>query len=150
MSGYVLHVELHAGKDFPIHGDHGQAHAVVMDLMSKCHLLNKGYQLFTDNFYTKPVHAQMLSDGDTLLTGMIQVNTKDLPPLPSKLEVGECEKRSQRKPVLMLSTSEMAGFVEVRTGAGVLKRKPHCIAAYNRFMGGVDLGDRKIYRKIYH
>ena len=130
VSGYVLHVELYAGKDFPIHGDHGQAHAVVMDLMSKCHLLNKGYHLFTDNFYTKPVLAQMLSDADTMLTGTIRANSKGLPPLPSKLEVGECvnyrqrdmllvafrEKRSQRKPVLMLSTSEAAGFVEVPCG----------------------------------
>ena len=48
-SGYVLHVELYAEKDFPIHSDMRQAHGVVMDLMRKGNLLNKGYHLYTDN-----------------------------------------------------------------------------------------------------
>ena len=55
------------------------------------------------------------------------------------------EKKSQRKPVLMLSTSEAAGIVNVRTAAGIVKPKPLCIAAYNRYMGGVDISDRKVY-----
>ena len=50
VSGYVLHVELYAGKDFPIRSDPGQAHAVVVDLMTKDNLLNKGYHLFTITF----------------------------------------------------------------------------------------------------
>ena len=55
------------------------------------------------------------------------------------------EKKSQRKPVLMLSTSEAAGMMLVRTAAGVVKQKPKCIAAYNKYMGGVDISDRKVY-----
>ena len=54
------------------------------------------------------------------------------------------EKRSQRKPVLMLSTATAAGMTEVHTGAGINKQKPKCIAAY-KYMGEVDLRDRKIY-----
>ena len=50
LSGYVLHVELYAGKDFPVQCEMGQAHGVVMDLLQKANLLNKGYHLFTDNF----------------------------------------------------------------------------------------------------
>ena len=50
VSGYVIHVELYAGKDFPVPCEMGQAHGVVMDLMQKANLLNKGYHLFTDNF----------------------------------------------------------------------------------------------------
>ena len=60
LSGYVLHVELYAGKDFPLPCEMGQAHGVVMDLMQKANLLNKGYHLFTDNIYTKPVLDQVL------------------------------------------------------------------------------------------
>ena len=41
LSGYVLHVELYEGKDFTIRSDMGQAHAVVVDLLSKVDLLNK-------------------------------------------------------------------------------------------------------------
>ena len=47
ISGYVLHIELCAGKDFPLHS--GQAHAVVTTLMEKAALLDKGHHLFTDN-----------------------------------------------------------------------------------------------------
>ena len=159
LSGYVLHVELYAGKDFTIRSDMGQTHAVVVDLMSKADLLNKGYHLFTDNFYTKPVLAQELAKSKTLLTGTIRGNSRGLPPLPTKMAIGQVlnyrcqdmllvafrEKKSQRKPVLMLSTCEGAGMKEVRTAAGILKQKPKCVAAYNKYMGGVDISDRKIY-----
>ena len=149
-SGYVLHVELYAGKDFPIHSDMGQAHDIIMDLMRKANLLNKGYHLFTDNFYTKPALATTLMQAGTLLTGTVQGNSRGLPTLPTKMDVGEVlnyhrqgmllvafrEKHSQRKPVLMLSTATAAGMTEVHTGAGLDKQKPKCIAAYNKYMGG--------------
>ena len=124
-SGYVLHIELYAGKDFPIRSEHGQAHSVVMDLMRKCHLLSKGYHLFTDNFYTKPLLARILDTEGTLLTGTVRSNSKGLPAIPAKLNVGQMvqfrdgnslvvafrEKKSQRKPVLMLSTSEVVAKI---------------------------------------
>ena len=47
--------------------------------------------------------------------------------------------------MLILSTSEAAGMVQVRTAASVIKLKPKCIAAYNKYMGGVDISDRKVY-----
>ena len=56
MTGYVMHVELYAGKDFPIRSDMGKAHGVVMDLMRKAYVLDKGYQLFTDS--THMYHAK--------------------------------------------------------------------------------------------
>ena len=37
----------------------GQAHGVVMNLMQKATLLNKGYDIFTDNLFTKPVLVQV-------------------------------------------------------------------------------------------
>ena len=45
----------------------------------------------------------------------------------------------------MLSTGTAVGMMNVTTGAGVVKRKPVCIIAYNKYMGGVDISDRKIY-----
>lgn len=68
-NGYVYHMELYAGKDFDIRHDEGQAHGVVMTLMRKSQLLNKGYHLYTDNFYTKPHLAEVLHQNDTYLTG---------------------------------------------------------------------------------
>ena len=52
------------------------------------------------------------------------------------------EKRSQRKPVLMLSTATAAGTVPVRPAAGRDKDKPKCVDLYNKY---VDISDRKIY-----
>ncbi|KAI0218363.1 hypothetical protein LSAT2_029928 [Lamellibrachia satsuma] len=129
-SGYVIHVELYAGKDFPIESDMGQAHGVVMDLMRKSDLLNKGYHLFTDNYYTKPALAEVLCGDGTLLTGTVRANSKGLPVLPTKLQVGQCL-NFRRKDTLVVAFRE--------------KRKPKCVVDYNRYMVGVDLSDRKIY-----
>ena len=56
------------------------------------------------------------------------------------------ETKSQRKPVLMLSTCAASGVGQVQTAAGLLKQKPKCVAAYNPYMGDVDINDRKIYQ----
>ena len=132
MTGYVLQVELYAGKDLPIHNDMGQAHAVVMELLREANVLNKGYNLFTDNFYTKPVLANEPSAANTLLTGTVRHNSRSVPVLPGRLDIGGSvnyrsgdmllvawrEKKSQKKPVLMLSTSkcelELAGSSWIR------------------------------------
>ena len=66
-----------------------------MDLMRKCHLLNKGYHLFTDNFYTKPLLARILDTEGTLLTGTVRSNSKGLPAIPAKLN--EAEKFVEKK-----------------------------------------------------
>ena len=56
------------------------------------------------------------------------------------------ETKSQRKPVLMLSTCAASGVGQVQTAAGLLKQKPKCVAAYYPYMGDVDINDRKIYQ----
>ena len=142
----------------------GQAHAVVMKLLREANVLNKEYHLFTDNFYTKPVLANEPSAANTLLTGTVRHNSRGLPVRPGRLDIGGSvnyrsgdmllvawwEKKSQKKPVLVLSTSEGAGMKEVRTGAGRLKLKPNSVIAYNKYMGGVDHSDRKIYVSAEH
>ena len=105
VSGYVLHVKLYAGKDCPIRSDQGQAHGVVVDLMTKANLLNKGYHLFTDNFYTKPVLAQTLWDAGTLLTGTIRGNPRGLPLVPTKMDVAEV-KNYRREGMLLVAFRE--------------------------------------------
>ena len=45
----------------------------------------------------------------------------------------------------MLSTNAAAGVSDVRTAAGLMKRKSNSIIDYNKYMVGVDLSDRKIY-----
>ena len=92
----------------------------------------------------------------TLLTGTVHVNSKGLPPLATKMNVGKIVNywrqgvlivafREKGKPVLMLSTAAAAGTVAVRTAAGRDKDKLKCVDLYNRHMWGVDISDRKIY-----
>ena len=50
-NGYIYHVELYAGKDFDIRHEEGQSHGVVMTLMEKSGLLNKGYHLYRQLLY---------------------------------------------------------------------------------------------------
>ena len=54
-NGFVMHVEIYAGKDIDLHQDEGdgQAVAVVKRLLSEACVLNKGFKIYTDNFYTK-------------------------------------------------------------------------------------------------
>ena len=111
-NGLVVHMELYAGKDFDVHREEGLAIDVVKDLCRKSRILNKGYMLFTDNFYTKPKLAEFLLENKTTLWGPLRSNSVGLPkgasqqlPVGSskfwrKGEMVTCafrEKKSQRK-----------------------------------------------------
>ncbi|GFR84803.1 PiggyBac transposable element-derived protein 4-like [Elysia marginata] len=140
-NGYVVQVRLYAGKDFDIHHGEGQAFGVVKELMTVSQLLNKGYHLHTDNFYTKPALAEYLLQHKTMLTGTVRVNSKNLPKDRSvRLAAGESkfwrkgemlcvslrEKKSQTKPVLVLTTAHNAE-VEEREIRDKIKKNPTCI-----------------------
>ena len=139
------HVQLYS-----VH-DESQAHSVVMNLMTACGVLNKGYHLFTDNFYTKPRLADVLFAQNTPLTSTIRSNSRGLgdvvkgarPPAGGTLFAcqGEkvCvtfrEKHSQQRPVPCLSTFLNARN-EQREVRGREKTEPAMIFEYNRHMGG--------------
>ncbi|GFO36440.1 PiggyBac transposase uribo2 [Plakobranchus ocellatus] len=161
-NGYLSHVHLYAGKDLDVLREEVQAHAVVRTLMQESQFLNKGYRLFTDNFYTKPKTAEFLFANKTALVGTVRVNSVGMLKnvAKQKLQVGEAkfwrkypsdmlavtfrEKKSQTKPVLAHSTCHDAGM-ETKTIKGKQKTKPVLIFYYNKYMGGVDLSDKKIY-----
>lgn len=160
-SGYVYHLEIYSGKDFTIRGDDGQGSAVVLHLLEESNLLQKGYHLLTDNFYTKVSLAKQLWDKDTLLTGTIRATSRGFPDksFPARMpiqsthylksdQVLACayrDKKTQKKPVMLLSTASTAtDYVFEKRGERRLK--PLLVLAYNRGMGGVDLSDRKLYQ----
>ena len=159
-NGYVNHLEIYAGKELDTRHDEGQAFGVVQRLMTQGHFLNKGYHLYTDNFYTKPKIAEYLYQNRTILTGTVRGNSKGLPQgINQKLGVGEAkfwrlfdtdmlalsfrEKKSQNKPVLLISTNHDA-TLEEKIIRGKTKTKPSAIFDYNKFMGGVDISDKQI------
>ena len=159
-NGYVMHIDIYAGKDIEMHGDDGdgQAVRVVKRLLKESRLLNKGYRVYTDNFYTKPRLADDLLKQKTILTGTVRHNSKKVPEqAKKKLAVGDHiswrrgellltlyrEKKSQTKPVLVLSTGHNA-TTDYVVKRGKVIDKPQMILDYNKHMGGVDISDKMV------
>ncbi|XP_066955684.1 piggyBac transposable element-derived protein 4-like [Macrobrachium rosenbergii] len=150
--GYVFHTDLYSGRDFYASGsEKGLSHTVVMSILEKSRLLNKGYHLVTDNFYTKVPLAEALLENKTSLTGTIRINSKGLPQIlkKEKMKVGEplyvrkgqlltcgVKGKATRKPVYLLSSYAHAENITLQKRHGEVV-KPKVINDYNIGMGGV-------------
>ncbi|XP_053316411.1 piggyBac transposable element-derived protein 4-like [Spea bombifrons] len=157
-TGYTHAFRVYEGKDSyldpPGCPDHlGTSAKIVWDLIFP--LMNKGYHLYVDNFYTSVPLFKLLYCFDTVACGSIKKNRLGFPQRLVRTRLGKGEtsalrqeellalKFKDRKEVCMLSTihDERTVEVSVRGRAGVT-RKPVCIRAYNKHMGGVDLSDQ--------
>ena len=130
--------------------------AVVVDLVSP--LLNKGYHIYVDNFYTSLPLFRYLHDHGTLACGTIRSNRRGFPPQLKEqhLELGETAafrssellaiKYRDKKDVYMLSTihDESTKAVMRRSRQRPRVQKPVAICDYNKYMGGVDRSDQFI------
>ena len=144
---------------------------VVMTLMKP--LLNQGYCLIVDNYYTSPELADILVSNNTDIYGTLRLNQKELPVgmKQEKLRKGEISaytrgkllalKWKDKKDVSLLSSIHNAEMVDVATRTGNIK-KPKVVMDYNNTMGGVDRVDqhlatypttrkrgKKYYKKIF-
>ena len=166
--GYISGYDVYTGKDYdpdPDADDNGHSHGVVMGMMSRAGLLNQGYSLYTDTYYTSPTLCDNLHAEGTALVGTVRTNRKEVPKALklSKLRKGEAIVRQRdnllalkwkdKRDVGMLSTKHSATFsltnrVEQDTGDSIAV--PTCIVDYNKYMGGVDLSDQlsKYYNSI--
>lgn len=132
---------------------------IVAQLCSR--LLNQGYHVFTDSWFSSHRLAEWLLARDTVFTGTVQVN-RGIPAVLRAVQLRPtssafarsgstlaCKfvdtKRSGVKTVHVLDTTGIAGCInEVRTVRGGDEqriRKPVSIATYNRNMGGADRMD---------
>lgn len=174
-SGYVYQFIIYTGKG-TIFDDNYQhlckSSQVVMTLLKP--LLNKGYCLTTDNYYTSPELADILLSHHTDIYGTLKINRKDIPKelQSKKLKRGEiCAyqrgkvciiKWMDKKIVTLLSTIHSPEMVEVASHNNEIKRKPKVVMEYNNTMGGVDRMDqhltsypiikkrgKKYYKKIF-
>lgn len=155
LSGYVWKLIVYRGKGSEIDvTDFGQGTNVVLSLMKD--LLNQGYCVYSDNFYTSPELAMCLNTLKTDLVGTVRSNRKGLPKrlVHGKLKRGDClsavERRRRRmiytrwldkRDVYMLSTKHKLKYVPVlRKGKTTLV--PNIVHDYNKYMGGVDKLDQ--------
>lgn len=141
----------------------GSAYGVVVKLLEMGQYLNKGYHVFVDNFFMSIPLAKFLFSKETYITGTIRRDRKGLPnKMKEKLGVGQQaylrnknmvmlsfrQKKSQTKPVLLLSTKYKANTVELlkkRKNGDVRVKKPDVINKYNMYMGGIDTSDQMLY-----
>lgn len=141
----------------------GLGFTVVKSLLAACNYLQKGYHIFSDNFFTSVNLVKYLYENKTFYTGTVRKTRKDLPgDIKNQLEVGQKkywkkqnvialsyrEKKTQKKPVLLLTSKTVIQDTENmkrRHGREVVENKPATIIEYNKYMGGIDSNDMMLY-----
>ncbi|XP_040289776.1 piggyBac transposable element-derived protein 4-like [Bufo bufo] len=157
-TGYTSAFQVYQGRDSELNPQGcpaglGTNAKVVWELMGP--LLQKGYKLFIDNYYTSIPLFQSLQEANTGACGTFRRNRRGFPQslLAKKLQRGQSDalrsgnllalRYKDRKYVLMLSTIHTEATVPVRErGSTTDKQKPTCILEYNKYMGGTDLSDQ--------
>ena len=168
-SGYIVAFDIYTGKnscldeDICIDSGCTVTTKTVLTLASNAGVLDKGYRIYFDNYYTSPELLDELLCRDTLACGTVRSNRKGLPAAISKakLKPGECCFRRKaindelgpmlalkwcdKRAVYILSTMHSA--MEKPTGkicrtSGNAIYKPTAIVDYTKNMGGVDLSDQ--------
>ena len=143
--GFILRVSMH---------DLGKTAGVVIHLMND--FLDKGYSLFTDNYYNSVGLANYLTKRSTYITGTLRKDRKGNPKSVTKamLKKGEVVWKSQgevvvckwkdKRDVLTISTAHIPEMVNVTNRRGQEKLKPNLIKDYNAFMSGIDRSDQML------
>lgn len=160
-SRYVWNFNLYTGKEITIAPEKGLTHNVVMNLVSG--LENKGYHVYTDNFYSSsPLFRELHLKGFEA-TGTVRSNRKGISKTfqQKTLQKGEvnnevmtgnitCLEWKDKRDVTMMSTRPDTGLVDIKRktraaeqGTEMVK-KPKLIHEYNSHMGGVDISDQLV------
>lgn len=150
LPGYTFKINIYAGKQNEEINVTPQN--VVMNLCQD--LLNKGYSLYTDNWYTSVPLARELLKNETHLIGTLRKNRRHFPKVvvSTKLKKGQfIAKESEdgitvlrwkdKRDVLVLSTKHSTRFVSVAKNNKVMN-KPAIVIDYNKAKGAVDLADQ--------
>ena len=174
-TGYIWNSIIYTGKGTkfnPRYSDYGIATSSVLTLLDP--LLNQGYCLTTDNFYTSPELYDVLLQNRTDAYGTVRPNRRDMPSFfaKKKLKTGEmvawqkgkmmAMRWRDKKDVCLLSTVHTTSTATVHTKRGTDVLKPQVVIDYNKTMGGVDRADqamtfypavrkqqKKYYKKIF-
>ncbi|XP_056419226.1 piggyBac transposable element-derived protein 4-like [Hyla sarda] len=158
ISGYTLKFRVYEGKDSVIEPPEcppslSVSGKIVWDMVYP--LLDKGYHLYMDNFYSSLPLFQCLAARATVACGTIRKNQRGLPkthiaqPLPRGESRALCSnnilllKYKDKRDVLILTSIHGSGSTTVPVrGTSSTVSKPDCILDYNKNMGGVDLSDQ--------
>ena len=152
--GLVLTAEVYGGQGFIDEHNLGQTAAVVLKLMNP--FLNKGYHVFTENYYNSVALTEFLSKQGMYLTGTLRKDRKGNPKAvtAAKLKKGEMiwrikddvsvYKWKDKRDVLTISNTHSPTLIKVANRLGKEKEKPNIVRGYNDFMSGIDRSDQML------
>ena len=152
LSGYCCQFQIYTGRSEGAR-EHGLSYRVVFDLMSN--YLDKGYQLFFDNFYTSLRLVKDLLSRNIPACGTIRVNRGEFPEnfKNEKLEPGKslyikngdimAVHWKDKRDVFVISSFHGNTETNIERHRGKIQ-KPDVIIDYNQNMGGVDKCDQYI------
>lgn len=132
----------------------GQTGAVVIHLMNP--YLDKGYHVFTDNWYNSVPLTKYMTQRKTYISGTLRADRKHLPEevTKKKLKKGEMIFRSSddisvtkwkdKRDVRMISNAFIPELVETVNRHGKSRQKPNIVDIYNQNMSGIDRSDQML------
>jgi hypothetical protein len=153
-TGYVYNMKVYTGQDNQ--GENIAASTKVVIQLAES-LLNKGYSIYTDNWYSSPDLFSRLNTSKTNACGTVKFTRKNMPKLSKKqkMKKGEVFAKSgphnmlalmwmDKKEVKMLSTIHTSKMVNTgkSDNQGNSICKPACVLDYNKYMDGVDRSDQ--------
>ena len=118
-------------------------------------LLDKGYCLYLDNWYTSPKLVDNLFTRKTDVVGTMRTNRKEFPDFVrrARLKKGETiaefrkkhmiMKWKDKRDVVLVSTFHDDSMEDVTTRQGIIQ-KPSVVFDYNKNIGGVDRNDGQL------
>ena len=161
-NGYCSNFEMYMGKNRSI-SSKGATYDLVMRLMAP--YLNKGYKLYTDNYYSSPILFSDLLEKKTGACGTLRTNRKGVPQKireKSSLNKGEtiCMNNGElqiikwhdNRDVNMISSIHSTSMAQTgkndrQTGEAI--QKPLAVIDYNKNMGGVDRSDQMLQYQAF-
>ena len=152
-TGYTYSFSIYESKNKNF-SEHGLSHDICVDLMEP--LLDMGYHLYTDNWYTAIPLAEFLSSRNTNIAGTVRANRKFLPAgVKQKLPKGDpvafrknnllCIGWHDKKHVILLSKEGLSKMITYTSKRNREHTMRELVRDYNLYMGGVDLSDMRTY-----
>ncbi|CAF1289214.1 unnamed protein product [Adineta ricciae] len=156
-TGFILDFVIYTGSQTEIQRDNhlGIPGSIIMTLMQP--YLQRGHNLFVDNWYTSPRLFELLHANSTGACITVRRNRIGMPDFTNKLKRGEyeyqhtdillCERWFDKREVTILSTThkpQMASSGKVHYATGEQIQKPESVKDYIENMSAVDRSDMQI------
>ena len=151
--GIILRISIYSGESYEDDEEQGQTYAIVKHLMED--YLDKGYSLYTDNYYNSIPLTRFMTMHSTCITGTLRNDRRGLPKktlVKKKLNRGDhvwyregstvvCKWKDKRD-VLVITNKHAVEMVRTANRHGQEHIKPNVVVDYNNHMSGIDRSDQ--------